>query len=147
MNNAQATPRFYKGVRNLAKEHGIPFIVDETKTGVGATGKMWAHEHWYLNTPADLVTFGGRAGISGYYSTVEYRTSTHCTSYEQEVDLQKLLAFGVSWKTIQAKNLLDLVQDSSSFLKIELGNIERDTKLISNVRGNGTHIAFDTFSP
>ena len=30
-----ATPAFYKGLRRLAKEEGIPFIVDETKTGMG----------------------------------------------------------------------------------------------------------------
>lgn len=38
---------------------------------------MWAHEHWYLNESMDggapdLVTFGGRAGISGFYSTREF---------------------------------------------------------------------------
>lgn len=43
-----ATPRFYRKLRNLASEHGIPFIVDETKSGVGASGKNWAHEYWYL---------------------------------------------------------------------------------------------------
>ena len=71
--NRQATPMFYKKLRGLAKEMGIPFIVDETRTGVGSTGKMWAHEHWYLNSEQDggapdIVTFGGWAGISGFYS-------------------------------------------------------------------------------
>lgn len=47
--NQLATPRFFRQLRKLAKNHGIPFIVDETKTGVGATGKKWAHEHWYLH--------------------------------------------------------------------------------------------------
>jgi len=45
-----ATPRFFKKLRVLAKDNGIPFIVDETKTGMGATGKKWAHEHWYLHS-------------------------------------------------------------------------------------------------
>lgn len=35
------------------------------------------------------------------------------------------------------------MQDTSSFLKIELGNIERDTGLIRNIRGNGTYLGFD----
>jgi len=30
-----ATPSFYKGLRHLAKQEGIPFIVDETKSGMG----------------------------------------------------------------------------------------------------------------
>ena len=47
-NNQMATPNFYRKLRALAKDEGIPFIVDETKTGVGASGKNWAHEYWYL---------------------------------------------------------------------------------------------------
>ena len=43
-----ASPAYYKKLRALAKEEGITFIVDETKCGMGQTGKMWAHGHWYL---------------------------------------------------------------------------------------------------
>jgi len=32
----------------MCTSEGIPFIVDETKTGMGASGKNWAHEYWYL---------------------------------------------------------------------------------------------------
>lgn len=39
--------------------------------------------------------------------------------------------------------MLDLVLDTSSFLKIELGNAARDKGIISNIRGLGTAIAFD----
>jgi acetylornithine/succinyldiaminopimelate/putrescine aminotransferase len=35
------------------------------------------------------------------------------------------------------------VWDTSTFLKIELNNIERDTGLITDVRGNGTFLGFD----
>jgi len=100
MNNA--TPAFYKGLRRLAKDEGIPFIVDETKTGFGQTGKMWAHEHWWLQDrdggSPDLVTFGGKAGISGFYSTYDLRYNQHCASYEQNLDLTQLLSFGVTWR-------------------------------------------------
>ena len=69
--NRQATPVFYKQLRALAQAEGIPFIVDETRVGMGISGKMWAHEHWYLSDrdggAPDIVTFGGRAGISGVY--------------------------------------------------------------------------------
>jgi 4-aminobutyrate aminotransferase/(S)-3-amino-2-methylpropionate transaminase len=50
-------------------------VVDETATGMGATGKMWAHEHWYLKEAADIVTFGGKAGISGFFSTNDFMLS------------------------------------------------------------------------
>lgn len=86
-----ATPNFYKGLRKIAKDEGIPFVVDETRCGFGQTGKMWAHEHWYLQDrdggAPDMVTFGGKAGISGFYSTYEYRQNPHCASLEQTVDM------------------------------------------------------------
>ena len=47
---------------------------------------MWAHEHWYLHElnggAADFVTFGGKTGISGFYSTVDHRIDPHCVSFE-----------------------------------------------------------------
>lgn len=67
--NYMATPYFYRQLRKVASDNGVPFIVDETKTGLGSTGKMWAHENWNLSNGADIVTFGGKAGISGFYST------------------------------------------------------------------------------
>ena len=57
----------------MAKEEGIVVIVDETKTGMGASGKNWAHEYWYSQSPPDMMTFGGKSGISGFYSTLQHR--------------------------------------------------------------------------
>ena len=83
---------------------------------------MWAHEHWNLGKSADIVTFGGKAGISGFYSTFDYRMNQ---GYEQNVDMVKLLNFGVTWKYIQKKDLLTYVMDTSTFLKIELGRVQK----------------------
>lgn len=35
--------------------------------GFGATGKFWAHEHFNLQPPPDMVTFSKRAQTAGYY--------------------------------------------------------------------------------
>ena len=55
----------------------------------------------------------------------------------------KLLSFGVTWKHIQSQNLLAYVMDTSTFLKIELGRIEKERGIISNLRGYGTFLGFD----
>lgn len=62
-----ATPFFFQGLREITKRHGILLIVDEVQTGIGATGKFWAHEHWNLSTPPDIVTFSKKAQTAGYY--------------------------------------------------------------------------------
>ena len=108
-----ATPAFYKKLRLMAKQEGITFIVDETKTGFGQTGKMWGHEHWYLQerdgSAPDMVTFGGKAGISGFFSTYDYRLNPHCGSFEQNIDMTKVLNFGIAWRFMHKKSLLELV--------------------------------------
>lgn len=145
----QATPMFFKQLRKMTKELGVTFIVDETRTGFGQTGKMWAHEHWYLQDynggVPDIVTFGGKAGISGMFSTREHRVDSTCSAFTQVVDMVKLINYGIVWKEIQHKQLLGMVNDTSTFLKIELGHVARDRgdNLVSNIRGSGTFLGFD----
>ncbi|KAJ5518033.1 Pyridoxal phosphate-dependent transferase major region subdomain 2 [Penicillium expansum] len=46
-----ASPAFFQGLRDITKRTKVLFIVDEVQTGVGATGKFWAHDHWNLSSP------------------------------------------------------------------------------------------------
>lgn len=62
-----ASPAFFRGIREITRRHGVLFIVDEVQTGVGATGRFWAHEHWDLPSPPDMVTFSKKAQTAGYY--------------------------------------------------------------------------------
>jgi 4-aminobutyrate aminotransferase/(S)-3-amino-2-methylpropionate transaminase len=62
-----ASPDFFRKLRALTKKHNVLLIVDEVQTGVGATGKFWAHEHWNLEDPPDMMTFSKKAQTAGYY--------------------------------------------------------------------------------
>lgn len=48
-------------------QHGCAFHVDEVQTGAGATGKFWAHEHWGLDDPADIVSFSKKMLTGGFF--------------------------------------------------------------------------------
>ena len=37
---------FMQSLREIADENDIMLIYDEVQTGVGVTGKMWAHQHF-----------------------------------------------------------------------------------------------------
>ena len=140
-----ATPYFHKRLRAIAKDNGIAFIVDEAQSGIGSTGKMWAHENWHLTESPDIVVFGGKAGITGFYSTLDYRLGGEDQICEQ-VDFSKMINYQKVWKTILKKNLLAYVNDTSTFLKIELNRVQKETNLIADVRGEGTMIGFDVDS-
>lgn len=49
-----AGPQFYVEVQALCRKFGTLLICDEVQTGLGRTGKMFAHQHWGLEP--DIVT-------------------------------------------------------------------------------------------
>ncbi|MEQ2215621.1 hypothetical protein XENOCAPTIV_003401, partial [Xenoophorus captivus] len=55
-----ASPDFFRSLRNIAR-----------KTGGGCTGKFWAHEHWGMDDPADIVSFSKKLLSGGYYQKDE----------------------------------------------------------------------------
>jgi 4-aminobutyrate aminotransferase/(S)-3-amino-2-methylpropionate transaminase len=99
--NLQAAPTYYKRLRQLAAREGIPFIVDETEIGIGRSAKMWSHEYWYLSENdggcADIMTFGGNTGLSGFYSTLDYRVDPMCCNFDQNINMVNVVNFGVTW--------------------------------------------------
>ncbi len=56
-----ASREFMQGLRKLADEHGILFIVDEVQTGMGRTGSMFAYQQF--DVVPDIMTLG--KGIGG----------------------------------------------------------------------------------
>ena len=62
-----ASADFFQKLQIVCKERGVTFIVDEVQTGMGASGKMWMHEHFDLAFPPDIVTFSKKALTGGYF--------------------------------------------------------------------------------
>uniref|UniRef100_A0A7S3FX22 Uncharacterized protein n=1 Tax=Strombidium rassoulzadegani TaxID=1082188 RepID=A0A7S3FX22_9SPIT len=149
ISNQMATPVFFKTLRSIAKSEGIAFIVDETKTGLGQTGKYWGHQHWFMSGDQvpDYVTFGGKSGISGFYASQSHKLNDEATSVQGELNLHSLIRYGQIFKITQNLNLLHLLGDTSLYLRLELERIEKELRLISNIRGYGTHLAFDLRTP
>ena len=56
-----ATPKYLRGLRRICDEHGLLLIFDEVQTGVGRTGKLFAHE-WAEVTPDIMAIAKGIGG-------------------------------------------------------------------------------------
>jgi L-lysine 6-transaminase len=54
---------FFEGLRKLADEHEFLLIFDEVQTGMGLTGRNWAHQHFGVQP--DILVFGKKAQVCG----------------------------------------------------------------------------------
>lgn len=147
-----ASAEFFQGLRKITKEKDVLMIVDEVQTGVGATGKFWAHEHWNLPTPPDMVTFSKKAQAAGYFyfrddirPTMPYRQfNTWCG------DPARAILFGGIYKEITQNNLVAKTAEIGKSLFSELkGLAKKYPQVFNNLRGESTatFIAWDNQTP
>lgn len=144
-----ASPSFFRSLRDITKRHQVLLIVDEVQSGVGATGKFWAHDHWDLAEPPDMVTFSKKAQTAGYYfGNPALRPNKPYRQFNTWMgDPARTILFGVIIREIDR---LDLVQNTArvgDYLYAGLARLaERYPGEIQNLRGKGqgTFIAWDS---
>ncbi|KZF22592.1 4-aminobutyrate aminotransferase [Xylona heveae TC161] len=144
-----ASPAFFRGLRELTKKHNILFIVDEVQTGVGATGKFWAHEHWDLPSPPDMVTFSKKAQTAGYYyGNPELRPNKPYRQFNTWMgDPARAILFRAIIKEIERLDLVNHTAQVGDYLYAGLERLAGQyPDQIQNLRGKGqgTFIAFDS---
>ncbi|KAK1835182.1 aminotransferase class-III-domain-containing protein [Podospora conica] len=143
-----ASPAFFRGLRALTQKHGVLLIVDEVQTGVGATGRFWAHEHWDLPSPPDMVTFSKKAQTAGYYyGNPELRPNKPYRQFNTWMgDPARALLFKAIIGEIERLGLVERTAQVGDYLygKLE-GLAARYPGQFDNLRGKGmgTFIAFD----
>lgn len=143
-----ASPAFFRGLRALTKKHNVLLIVDEVQTGVGATGKFWAHEYWNLETPPDMVTFSKKAQTAGYYyGNPALRPNKPYRQFNTWMgDPARAILFRAIINEVER---LDLVANAAAVGDYVFTNLESLAKKypgeFQNLRGKGqgTFIAFD----
>lgn len=147
-----ASPYFFQGLRDITIKHEILMIVDEVQTGVGATGKFWAHEHWNLSTPPDMVTFSKKFQAAGFYfnnpnlqPNMPFRQfNTWCG------DPSKAILARAIYQQISSNNLVESTASVGNYLFNNLKTLaDKHPDKILNLRGKdfGTFIAWDCVSP
>ncbi|KAL7273569.1 4-aminobutyrate transaminase [Rhizina undulata] len=144
-----ATPFFFKGLRQITKKYNIVFIVDEVQTGVGATGKFWAHEHWGLESPPDIVTFSKKAQTAGYYfGNPLLRPNKPYRQFNTWMgDPARAILFRAIIKEIERLDLVKNAAETGDFIYSGLAELAaKYPDHIKNLRGKGqgTFIAWDT---
>jgi 4-aminobutyrate aminotransferase/(S)-3-amino-2-methylpropionate transaminase len=143
-----ASPEFFHGLQRVLKQNNVLFIVDEVQTGVGATGKFWAHEHWNLPSPPDMVTFSKKFQAAGWYfhddkliPNLPYRQFNTWMG-----DPIRTLQAKILVQEIKKNNLVERTKQTGEYLYGKLEQLaEQYPQHIASLRGKdrGTFIAWD----
>ena len=87
-------------------------LIDEVQTGLGATGKFWAHEHFNLESPPDIMTFAKKMQICGYFYRDELKIDQPFRITNTWVgDPIRLLFLEATLDVIRREKLVDLNRD------------------------------------
>ena len=140
---------FFTALRRICDEHEILLIMDEVQTGIGLTGKFWAHEHFTVRP--DMVCFGKKTQICGVLASTRLDevaknvftepSRINSTFGGNLVDMVRCAAI---LKIIDKENLVDNACLRGRELLQGLENFGREfPDVLSNARGRGLMCAFD----
>ncbi|SMO76227.1 L-lysine 6-transaminase [Solitalea koreensis] len=141
---------FLAQLRKLCDENEALLIYDEVQTGVGLTGKFWAHQHFGEKARPDIIAFGKKMQVCGILAgnkIDEIETNVfHVPSRINSTWGGNLVDMIRSSKVLQIINEDHLLDNSTivgNYLHEKLFSISEKTDKVSNVRGRGLMNAFD----
>ena len=140
---------FFVALRQLCDENEMLFILDEVQTGIGITGKWWAHQHFSVKP--DIISFGKKTQVCGLLAgrRVE-EVKNHVFSESSRINstfggnLVDMVRFQIILEIIEREKLLENAKSMGEFLLGEMRNLaEEFPAYVTNPRGLGLFAAFD----
>jgi len=124
-------------VRKITKKYNIPLICDEVQSGMGRTGKWWAHQHFDI--VPDVMSVAKALQVGACISSKEMFPEPGAISSTWGGGHRMDLALGIETiHIIQREHLLSSIQGQGKYLKERLNELN-----LTNVRGLGLMVAFD----
>ncbi|KAL1502455.1 hypothetical protein ABEB36_007594 [Hypothenemus hampei] len=141
----EASPEFFQNLQKIAKRNGAGLLIDEVQTGAGATGKMWCHEYFNLESPPDIVTFSKKMLTGGFFHNLEMKPKQPYRIFNTWLgDPGKIFLLEAVLKVIKQQNLLEQVLKTGNKLKSGLLSLEKQhSNLLNSTRGRGSFLAIN----
>ena len=155
---------FMQALREIANENDIMLIYDEVQTGIGITGKMWAHQHFSSGTVSLIVIaeMDCQLNLILFHSVRKHRfavllLSTRVDEVEGNVfqessrinstwggSLVDMVRLTIYLELIERDNLVDQAAKNGQYLLNSIEGLQNKYPgLVSNTRGKGLYCAFD----
>jgi L-lysine 6-transaminase len=141
---------FMEYLRTVADENDIMLIYDEVQSGVGVTGKMWAHEHYGKKSRPDIICFGKKTQVCGIFVSNRVDEVENNVFHESSRlnstwggNLVDMVRFTLYLEIIEKENLVAQASETGTYLLSQLEKLSEEYSNISNARGKGLFCAFD----
>jgi L-lysine 6-transaminase len=137
------TKQFHQNLRFLADQFDMLLIYDEVQSGVGLTGKMWAHQHY--DVIPDIISFGKKMQVCGILSGNKVREVKN-NVFEEKSRINSTWG-GNLVDMVRAQRYLEIIKEEAlvenaatvgSYLLDKLKGLG-----LENARGEGLMCAFD----
>jgi acetylornithine/N-succinyldiaminopimelate aminotransferase len=135
------SPDYLKGLRQLCDEKGLVLILDEIQTGLGRTGKLFAHEHFDI-TPDVMTLAKGLANglpMGALLATAEVASAfvpgTHASTFGAGPVVA--VAAKTALELLSRPQFLAGVRERGTFLQEKLRDFQSRFPVIQVVRGLG----------
>jgi len=140
---------FMVRLKEICDNNDIIFIFDEVQTGIGITGKMWAHEHFSVKP--DIISFGKKTQVCGMMASGRicnfdnnvFKESSRINSTFGG-NLVDMYRFKLILEIMCNENLFSNAQEMGHHLLEHINILTNQFPgYITNPRGQGLFCAFD----
>ena len=140
---------FFVALRQICDENEMLFIMDEVQTGIGITGKWWAHQH--NSVKPDIISFGKKTQVCGLLAgkrveEVDKNVFSESSRINSTFggNLADMVRFHIILEIIEKENLIENAKNMGVVLKKELQFLSEEfPAYVTNPRGLGLFAAFD----
>ena len=140
-----ASAIFFQKLQQIAQKNKIMFLIDEVQTGLGATGRLWAHEHFNLPSSPNMVSFAKKMHTGGYFYKKELSPDLPYRILNTWLgDPVRILFLEATLEAIRRDKLIELNKETGDYMLSQLKRLcKQYPGLILNARGLGTFTAID----
>ena len=140
---------FFTELRKICDAREIMFIMDEVQTGIGITGRFWAHEHF--DARPDIISFGKKTQVCGFLASARVDEADGNVFKEASRlnstfggNLIDMVRFSHILRIIHEENLVENARLRGEELLTGLQALSFEyPETIGNARGRGLMCAFD----
>ena len=144
--NRIALPEFFQGLSILAEEYDVYLAFDEVQTGLGATGKMWAIDHFNLPYPPMAVASGKKWG-NGLIIMRESLDDIGVLDSTWGGNLADMVRVCHEMKIVKREGLIERAAVTGEQLNAGLKRVIAKFDFAKNVRGMGLYQGFSLDAP